>query len=84
MLDSIAADAASTGNPWPGLLVLALLAGAGYVVTTWLWPYAACRKCAGAGRFRSPSGKAWRSCRRCGGGGRRERLLSRALRRGLD
>jgi hypothetical protein len=74
--------ASGTGNPWPALIALALLASAGYVVAAWFWPYTACRKCGGAGRFRSPSGRSWRPCPRCGGSGTRERLLSRARRRG--
>ena len=37
------------------------------------WPFTACRKCRGAGRRRSPSGRAWRYCHRCGGSGARLR-----------
>jgi DnaJ-class molecular chaperone len=55
----------------------AVLAGtvwvAGYVIACRIWPYANCRKCEGAGKFRSPSGKAWRNCRRCKGSGSRVR-----------
>lgn len=46
----------------------------GYAVACRVWPYAACRKCDGAGRFRSPSGRAWRHCRRCKGSGARVRF----------
>ena len=60
------------------LAAWAFLAGlvwlAGYVVAGLIWPFAACRKCEGAGRFRSPSRKAWRLCRRCKGSGTRVRI----------
>jgi hypothetical protein len=45
----------------------------GYVIACWIWPFAACRKCEGAGKFRSPSGRAWRNCKRCKGSGKRVR-----------
>lgn len=51
----------------------AALWAAGYVIACRIWPFAACRKCDGAGRFRSPSGKAWRHCRRCKGSASRLR-----------
>jgi hypothetical protein len=44
-----------------------------YVVACLVWPFAACRKCGGAGRHRSPSGRAWRYCHRCHGTGARLR-----------
>lgn len=50
-------------------LLFATLAAVGYLVHCVIWPYRACRKCEGAGRFRSPSGRAWRYCNRCGGKG---------------
>ncbi len=39
-----------------------------------VWPYTACGRCKGAGKRRSPSGKAWRACGRCGGTGQRIRV----------
>jgi hypothetical protein len=45
-----------------------------YAVQCWWWPFAACRKCEGVGKFRSPSGRAWRRCRRCKGSGERVRI----------
>jgi len=56
------------------LTVLALGALALYLLACWWWPYAACGRCKGAGRHRSPTGKAFRQCRRCKGSGRRVRL----------
>jgi hypothetical protein len=47
---------------------------AGYSLACVVWPYAACRKCKGAGKFRSPSKKFWRPCPRCSGSGRRIRV----------
>lgn len=51
-----------------------LLWAAGYVIACAIWPFAACRKCDGRGRFMSPSGRAWRHCRRCKGSGSRVRF----------
>lgn len=47
---------------------------AGYVIACGVWPFTDCRKCEGRGRFRSPSGRAWRRCRRCKGSGERVRF----------
>nr|WP_205863698.1 hypothetical protein [Planosporangium mesophilum] len=54
--------------------VLALLAVTlGYAVGCWIWPFRACRRCAGTGKRRSPSGRGIRLCRRCRGTGLRLR-----------
>lgn len=45
----------------------------GYFVACRIWPFAACLRCSGSGRRRSPSGRAWRPCRRCKGSGTRLR-----------
>lgn len=52
----------------------AILWTLGYAIACRVWPFADCRKCEGKGRFRSPSGKAWRRCRRCKGSGERVRV----------
>ncbi len=58
-----------------GYLVLAaLVVAGGYLVACWIWPFAACWRCKGAGKFLSPSGRAWRYCRRCNGRGARLRV----------
>jgi hypothetical protein len=57
-----------------GLLILA----AGYIGACTFWPFAACRRCNGSGKARSPSGKAWRPCRRCNGTGARVRAGRKA------
>jgi hypothetical protein len=61
-----------------GWLTFAVITGAtvwffGYVIVCRVWPYAACRKCSGDGKFRSASGRSWRRCRRCKGSGERVR-----------
>ncbi len=56
---------------------LLLLGGAAallYLAACTWWPFATCRRCSGTGKFRSPSGRAWRPCGRCQGTGRRVRL----------
>lgn len=73
----VAATATSGSLPWQAWLILtgaALVWLAGYAAACWIWPFTACRKCDGAGKHRSPSGKAWRKCRRCAGSGTRIRL----------
>jgi hypothetical protein len=56
------------------LTVLALGGLLLYIGACAVWPFAACRRCDGSGKRRSPSGKAWRPCGRCDGSGKRIRL----------
>lgn len=49
-----------------------------YITACVIWPFRNCRKCDGAGRHRSPSGRAWRYCHRCKGTGARLRAGRRA------
>lgn len=68
-------------DPTLGYLIEAVVAAAwliGYLLVCFLWPFKACRKCGGAARHRSPTGKAFRLCRRCGGTGRRLRFGRKA------
>ncbi len=72
----VAATSASIGLTWQAWLILigvALLWAGCYALACWIWPFTACRKCGGAGRHKSPSGKAWRKCRRCKGSATRIR-----------
>jgi hypothetical protein len=69
--------ATATDRSWLAYAVLAAAAVAwlaGYAVACWWWPFAACRRCEGGGKRRSPSGRAWRKCRRCKGTGARLRV----------
>jgi DnaJ-class molecular chaperone len=59
------------------LILLGLVWIAGYVVVAAIWPYAACRRCKGSGKSRSPFGVGWRDCPRCSGRGRRVKLARR-------
>jgi hypothetical protein len=45
----------------------------GYAVACAAWPFGNCRKCGGAGRHRSLSGRAFRYCHHCHGTGARLR-----------
>lgn len=58
------------------LLIVAglLIAVIRYVIHCAIWPYAACRRCDGSGKRRSPNRRAWRDCRRCRGSGKRLRV----------
>lgn len=59
--------------------IVAGLVGAGWYLGACAWrPYTFCRKCGGAGRFTSKSGRTWRRCRRCKGTGECIRLGRRA------
>jgi hypothetical protein len=60
-------DAASTLILSLGFITFCYIAACAY------WPFTACRKCHGAGRHRSPSGRAWRYCHHCNGTGTRLR-----------
>ncbi|WP_412516480.1 hypothetical protein K8Z49_37910 [Actinomadura madurae] len=68
-MSPLLATASHTTHPSGAWLLFAILAAVGYLLHCVIWPYRACRKCDGAGRFRSPSGRAWRYCNRCGGRG---------------
>jgi hypothetical protein len=68
------ATAADRALTWGLLAAAAALWLAGYLLACLFWPFTACRRCEGAGRHRSPSGRAWRRCRRCRGTGERLRL----------
>ena len=56
------------------LILPLIIVTLGYIAACLVWPFAACRKCGGAGRHRSPSGRAWRYCHRCHGTGGRLRV----------
>ena len=58
----------------PVLLIITL----GYAATCAFWPFAACHRCEGAGKRRSPSGRSWRYCHHCKGTGARLRTGRRA------
>jgi hypothetical protein len=71
-MGSIAATATDQVDPTLGYWILGLAAtgfAICYAAACWIWPFTSCRKCEGAGRFRSPTGKNWRKCPRCAGGG---------------
>jgi hypothetical protein len=55
------------------VLTLAVWA-AGYAAACAFWPFTACRRCRGAGKLRSPFGRAFRLCPRCKASGRRLRF----------
>lgn len=58
------------------LVLFGLVALVVYIGFCRVFPYAACRNCKGSGKYRSPSGKAFRNCGSCGGSGRRRRLFA--------
>jgi len=64
--------------PASALILALIVITLGYVGACVVWPFAACRLCDGAGRRRSPSGRAWRYCHRCKGTGARLRIGRRA------
>ncbi|ADB34568.1 hypothetical protein Kfla_5562 [Kribbella flavida DSM 17836] len=45
-----------------------------YLLTCLIWPFGRCRRCNGAGKHKSPFGKAYRYCGRCQGSGMRVRI----------
>jgi hypothetical protein len=50
-----------------------------YVLACAVWPYRRCGRCSGAGKRRSPSGKAWRPSGRCDGSGHQVRAGRRLV-----
>jgi DnaJ-class molecular chaperone len=45
-----------------------------YLLTCLVWPFGKCRRCKGAGKFKSPFGRAYRHCGTCEGSGLRVRV----------
>jgi hypothetical protein len=58
-------------SPASALILIAAVITLGYAVACAAWPFCACRRCGGAGKLRSPSGRAFRYCRHCKGTGGR-------------
>lgn len=57
------------------VLVVAATAGAfWYAFSCWVWPFAPCPHCRGAGRRSRRGGRIFRDCWWCSGSGRRLRL----------
>jgi hypothetical protein len=74
------AATATTLDTFVGLLCPVLtFATLCYGIGCWFWPFAACRKCSGTGKRRSPFGRAFGLCRRCDGDGRRLRIGRRII-----
>lgn len=64
-----------TAHDIASLLCLTAPVTAGYLATCMVWPFAACRRCEGSGKRRSPfSRRTFGLCNRCGGTGRRLRI----------
>jgi hypothetical protein len=64
------AAAATHHHASAGLIVLALLAvTVCYVAACAVWPFRSCHHCGGAGKSRSPTGRAFHHCRHCNGSG---------------
>jgi hypothetical protein len=75
-----AALAAHHGATSPtALIVIAIIAAAGYLIHCAIWPYRACTKCDGHGKYPAPNGRTWRYCRHCDGIGGKIRPGRRAL-----
>lgn len=68
-----ASPASGHGASLGSLMLLGLVAVAGYVAACAWWPLTRCGKCSGAGKLRSPGRKAWRKCPRCKGSGEKIR-----------
>ena len=73
-MPTLAATATANGAMIGALFLAATGVTLGYAFTCWLWPFKACRRCAGTGRKRGPIGKIYRLCRRCHGDGLRLRV----------
>jgi hypothetical protein len=56
-----------------GLVILAVLAAAAWLLLAALRPITACRRCRGLGKIPARTGRGWRPCTRCGHTGYRIR-----------
>jgi hypothetical protein len=61
------------------LFITMILLTLGYGLGCWLWPFAACTRCKGSGKRRSPFGRAFGDCRRCDGTGKSLRIGRRII-----
>lgn len=68
----LAATATPTADPTPALMILLVIVTLGYLGWCAVWPFRACRRCHGMGRFTGPM-RGIRLCRRCDGTGVRLR-----------
>jgi hypothetical protein len=82
-MPSLAATATPDAGPLAAFFGLLIIGSAvltlGYLFGCWLWPFAACRRCHGSGKRRSPFGRSFALCRRCDGDGRRLRIGRRVI-----
>lgn len=77
--DRISEAVMTPGEMYAALFLSGLAWVAGYAVACALWPFAACRRCKGSGKRRSPSGRAYGRCRKCRGKGERVRTGRRVF-----
>jgi DnaJ-class molecular chaperone len=61
------------------LILIALAAGPGYLISLYLWPWKACPRCKGSGRNPGSNTRRHGDCKRCGGTRRVQRIGSRAI-----
>jgi hypothetical protein len=70
---TLTATAHTAGQAAAVLLIVTIVVGF-YLLTCLVWPFGKCRRCKGAGKFKSPFGRAYRYCGKCDGSGLRVRL----------
>jgi DnaJ-class molecular chaperone len=63
------------------VLIIALILGAGYLVSLRIWPNTYCRRCNGGGRNPGSTRRRFGTCRACGSSGRKPRGGTRMLNR---
>jgi hypothetical protein len=83
MLTAAAHAAAHGGHPIGPLtlILLALIALAGYAVSLYLWPFRPCPRCHGERVNRGSTGRRFGLCTRCAGTGRTRRIGATAIHR---
>ncbi|TDD15778.1 hypothetical protein E1218_30990 [Kribbella turkmenica] len=69
----LAATAQTAGQVATVTLIVTIAVGI-YLLGCLIWPFGKCRRCKGAGKFKSPFGRAYRYCGKCDGSGLRVRL----------
>jgi DnaJ-class molecular chaperone len=65
-----------------GLILIVLLAIAGWVASLYLWPFRPCLRCNGTGRNKGSTKKRFGECKRCQGSGRLRRIGAKTIHRG--
>lgn len=65
------------------LFLIIVIAGGGWIISLFIWPFGPCGKCGGSGLNKGSSNKRFGLCRRCRGQRRHQRFGSKTVHRAV-